>query len=53
MLTPAWAATPYIVDPPFAGMLSFVDERAFMKALSKGDYGAFWAACQCFFSGVA
>jgi hypothetical protein len=34
MLTPAWAATPYIVDPPLPGMLSFSYERTFMKVLS-------------------
>jgi hypothetical protein len=34
ILTPAWAATAYIVDPPLPGMLSFTDERTFMKVLS-------------------
>jgi hypothetical protein len=34
MLTPAWEATPYMVDLALPDMLSLLDERAFMKILS-------------------
>ena len=42
MLTPAWEATPYIVDLPLPGMLSLLDESAFMKVLSLRLWGIFW-----------
>lgn len=39
MLTPAWAATLYIVDSPLRGMLSLLDESVFMKVLSLRLWG--------------
>jgi hypothetical protein len=42
MLTPAWEATPYIVDLAFLGVLSLLDESDFMKVLSPRLWRIFW-----------
>jgi len=41
MLTPAWEATPYMVDLAFLGVLSLLDESGFMKVLSNRLFPVF------------